>query len=155
MASIINPDASATIDLATNAASAIHSKIEKHRGHEITTKTIRAPPFSYACLELKIESLQLPSSTSLDELTVRSYITSALTQFLGITGSAISVDILKIERRQCWVRVPRQDLSPFVAAVGGWTGLTEDGDVGWNLKAKGNWLSSLVTQVEAGEVWSD
>ncbi|RDL35130.1 uncharacterized protein BP5553_07061 [Venustampulla echinocandica] len=149
----INADASAAIDLVNSATGALHNKMEKQRGHEITSKTIKAPPFSYACLELKTEAL--PSSTDLDEVTVRSYITSALTQFLGITGSAISVDILKIEGAECWVRVPRQDLSPFIAAVGGWTGLTEDGNVGWRIKAKGNWLSSLVTQTAVGKVWSD
>ncbi|TVY84798.1 hypothetical protein LSUE1_G001031, partial [Lachnellula suecica] len=91
------------------------------RGHALTTHTITTPPFSYALLEL--QTSQKPS-TQLDELTVRTYLTSALTQFLGLSGAAIVVDVLKVEveRGVCWVRVPRGDLSVFLAAVGGWIG---------------------------------
>jgi len=94
-----------------------HQKQKTSKGHEITTKTIKTPPFSYACLELVSE---ITSHITLDDLTVRAYITAALTQFLGLTGSAISVDILKVEGRECWIRVPREELSPLMAAVGGW-----------------------------------
>jgi ribonuclease P/MRP protein subunit POP8 len=125
---------------------------QQSKGHEITTKTIKATPFSYACLELISEST---SKINLDDLTVRSYITAALTQFLGLTGSAISVDILKVEGRECWIRVPREDLSPAMAAVGGWVGENdEQGKVGWKVKASGNWLSSLLGNQEVEKIWS-
>ena len=117
----------------------------------INSKTITTPPFSFICLELVSDSA---ATTKLDELTVRTYITSALTQFLGLTGSSISVDILKVKGKECWIRVPREDLSPVVAAVGGWVGGNEtEGRVGWKVKAKGNWLSVLVADREAESLW--
>lgn len=123
------------------------------KGHEINSKTIKTPPFSYACLELISES---NVDIKLDDITVRTYIMSALTQFLGLTGSAISVDILKVDGRECWVRVPREDLGPVVAAVGGWVGIGsngEDGKVGWKIKASGNWLGSLVRNMDTETIW--
>src|SRR5438045_1677503 len=61
------------------------------KSHEIATRTIKTPPFSYAWLELISDP---PSKVILEYLTVRSFLTAAFTQFLGLTGSAISVDIL-------------------------------------------------------------
>ncbi len=92
----------------------------------------------------------------LDSLTVRSHIMSALTQFLGVTGSAISVDILKVEGTECWIRVPREDLSPILAALGGWVGGSEtEGKVGWRTKGSGNWLSVLVGESGKESIWSE
>ncbi|KAH7321439.1 hypothetical protein BKA65DRAFT_80697 [Rhexocercosporidium sp. MPI-PUGE-AT-0058] len=124
------------------------------KGHDITFKTIKTPQFSYACLQLMSDS---PPATSrqLDALTVRSYVGSALSQFLGLTGSAVSIDILKVEGRETWIRVPREDLSLVLAAIGGWTGgLEGHGKVGWTVKASGNWLGVLVAQGEAGQIWN-
>lgn len=117
----------------------------------ITSKTITTPPFSYICLELVSDTA---ARIKLDEITVRAYITSALTQFLGLTGSAISVDILKVQGKESWIRVPREDLSPVIAAVGGWFGENEaEGRVGWKVKASGNWLGVLVAEREAETLW--
>jgi len=129
-------------------------KHQKHpKGHEITTKTLKTPPFSYIHLQLISDS---DGVKQLDSLTLRSHITAALTQFLGITGSAISVDILKVEERECWIRVPREDLSPVVAAVGGWTGGSEsEGKIGWRIKGSGNWLSVLVGRRGVEGIWND
>jgi ribonuclease P/MRP protein subunit POP8 len=104
-----------------------------------------------ALLELISESTP---EIKLDDLTVRSYIMAALTQFLGLTGSAISLDILKVEGRECWIRVPREDLSPVMAAVGGWVGESDEGKVGWRVKASGNWLSNLVGNQGNEKIWS-
>ncbi|TAQ90403.1 hypothetical protein B7494_g1262 [Chlorociboria aeruginascens] len=123
------------------------------KGHEITTKTIKTPPFSYACLELISEAI---TPIQLDEITVRSYITSALTQFLGLTGAAISIDILKVDGKECWIRVPREDLSPLIGAVGGWVGGGDpEGQVGWRVKASGNFLSTLVGNHGVEKIWHD
>ncbi|KAH8598011.1 hypothetical protein B0O99DRAFT_480537, partial [Bisporella sp. PMI_857] len=126
-------------------------KQNTQKGYEIISKTLKTPPFSYACLELVTD----PSAddTVLDEITVRSHVISALTQFLGLTGAAISIDILKVEGKETWIRVPREDLSPFLAAVGGWVG--GDGTVGWKVKANGNWLSSLVGNSGLEKIWND
>jgi ribonuclease P/MRP protein subunit POP8 len=126
-------------------------KSTHHRGHEITTRTIKAPYFSYICLELVSDT---GAGINLDEITVRSYITAALTQFLGLTGSSISVDIMKVQGKECWIRVPREDLSPVIAAVGGWVGGNEaDGSAGWKVNASGNWLSALVAERGVERLW--
>lgn len=156
----------------TNGSSQISSKGQK--GQELTTKTIKTPSFSYAHLQV-IFSTNIPpltfnppsalksitpapevsSKNSLDMLTFRSHVTAALTLFLGLTGSAIDVDVLKIEGNECWVRVPREDLSAVLAALGGWTGkISLDGKVGFNVKASGNWLGSIVSHREASEIWN-
>ncbi|KAF6812872.1 hypothetical protein CSOJ01_04872 [Colletotrichum sojae] len=96
------------------------------KSHELLTCTLKTPPFSYAQLELFSEG---PTSVDveMDNLQLRSYCNAALRQFLGDTGSAIAIDILKVEGRECWLRVPRQDLSPFAAAITAWAGVTEQG----------------------------
>lgn len=128
-----------------------HDKLVK--GHEITTKTIKIPPFSYAHLQLISDSDNIKD---LDSLTVRSHITATLTQFLGVTGSAISVDILKVEGAECWIRVPREDLSSVVAALGGWVGGKENEDkVGCRVKGSGNWLSILVGERGREGIWKE
>jgi len=120
-------------------------------GQEITARTIKTPPFAYACVDLITASA---SENSLDELTARSYITSALTQFLGLTGSAISIDVLKVEGGDCWIRMPREDLSIVTAALGGWVGGNEtDGKVAWRVKASGNWLSLVVGRRRLENIW--
>ncbi|PMD28305.1 hypothetical protein NA56DRAFT_614575 [Hyaloscypha hepaticicola] len=129
-------------------------KHDKHvKGHEIAAKTIKTPPFSYAHLQLISDSDNIKD---LDSLIVRSHITAALTQFLGVTGSAISVDILKVEGTECWIRVPREDLSSVVAALGGWVGGKENEDkVGWKVKGSGNWLSILVGERGREGIWKE
>lgn len=57
---------------------------------------------------------------------------------------------MKIEGRECWVRVPRADLAVFVAAVGGWV----VGGVGWRVRGKGNWLGGLLARSGEERVWS-
>ncbi|KAM4056033.1 hypothetical protein HRG_002957 [Hirsutella rhossiliensis] len=97
--------------------------------YEILTCTIKAPPFSYAHLELYTDRGPDDNggAAELDNLQVRSYCTAALRQFLGLTGVAISVDILKVEGSECWVRVPRPHLGSFAAAITAWKGTSEGG----------------------------
>lgn len=125
------------------------------KGHEISTRTIKNPPFSYVCLELISDGAAAAATAPLlDNLTVRSYLTSGLNQFLGLTGAAISVDILKVEDNECWIRVPREDLRAVIAATGQWIGTAEGNcKVGWRLKASGNWLGSLVGSQGLQNCW--
>ncbi|KAI9661438.1 MAG: hypothetical protein M1829_006269 [Trizodia sp. TS-e1964] len=119
------------------------------------TVVVRRPPFSYVHLQLRYsENIPRPP---LDILTARAYLTSALTQFLGLAGAAISVDILKVEAQEVWIRVPAEDLSAVVAAVGGWAGREEDGDceVGWQVRAYGDWLGALVKAGGEKRAWGD
>lgn len=79
--------------------------------------------------------------TAIDILTARTHFTSALQQFLGLAGTAISIDFLKVQGKDVWVRVPRDDSAAFLAALSGWIG--HDG-VAWRIRGKSEWLGSLV-----------
>ncbi|KAL4890063.1 hypothetical protein BDV59DRAFT_204662 [Aspergillus ambiguus] len=120
--------------------------------------TARNPTWTYLKLQL-IHQPGTPSSVQcrpLDPLTARTYLTAALSQFLGLMGTTVSVDILKVapEMEQekptekiVWIRVPRQDASAVVAAVSSWIGGGSGGEVGnvsWRICAKGNYLGALV-----------
>ncbi|RJE20017.1 hypothetical protein PHISCL_07646 [Aspergillus sclerotialis] len=93
------------------------------------------------------------TTTALDDLTARTFLTSALSQFLGLTGTAIPIDILKISEGQpqnqntVWIRVPREDASAVVAALSSWVGGSKasgGGNAAWRICAKGNFLGALV-----------
>ena len=135
-------------------------KDKASKSHVLSTTTIKSPPWTYMNLELISSASLLAPRTKLDELTVRSYLNAALTQFLGMTGSAISIDILKIEEggRECWVRVPRDEASAFMAAVGGWVGIgdrggDEDESVSWRIRGSGGWLSAVLGRREGEKIW--
>ena len=122
------------------------------KSHEILTCTIKSPPYAYAHLQLSTSD---PTCTpSLDDLQAKSYCTAALRQFLGLTGASISVDLLKVENNECWVRVPRQDLSVFAAAITAWAGASEDGVVRLlRLKQCGDWLGAMVGSDGQDRIW--
>ncbi|PYH65356.1 uncharacterized protein BO88DRAFT_490610 [Aspergillus vadensis CBS 113365] len=110
-----------------------------------TPKTIhftsRTPTWTYLKLQL-INNPPTTSSTStpLDPLTARTYLSAALSQFLGLTGTTIPIDILKISPPSSstgnktggggsgglgstvWTRVPRDDAAAVVAALSSWIG---------------------------------
>ena len=106
-----------------------------------STTTIRSPPWTYFHLVLVTPSSIGAKSTgpALDDITVRMHLTSALNQFLGIAGTAIPVDILKVEGSDAWIRVPSPDSNAVNEALSGWVG----NDVAWRIKGRGCWLGGL------------
>ena len=104
------------------------------------TITIRNPPFTYLHLTLLTSTISVPISNSppIDILTARAHLTSALNQFLGITGTAIPVDFLKVEGRDVWIRISREDAAAVVGALSQWVG--KDGGTSWRVNGKGEWL---------------
>ena len=129
-----------------------HQITRTARGKEIATQTIRTPVFSYIWLELIAAP---PNRVPLDALTIRTYLTAAFQQFLGLTGSAISVDLLKVEDSECWIRIPREDLSAATAALGGWLGRGDNAnEVGWRIRGSGNFLGSLVGRSSRENLWN-
>ena len=137
--------------MSDNTAIVLHGQKRARTGHEMTSRAIKNPVFSYACLELMSDGATPPA---LDDLSVRSYLTSGLSQFLGLTGSAISVDILKVQDTLCWIRVPREDLSAVLAATGQWASGFDGGSrMAWRVKASGNWLGSILGASNAENVW--
>jgi len=149
------PDAAGTTADDTTMAdvSALSAGTKAQKSRELFSCTISKPAFAYAHLELVAVGAQT-AAPALDELQVRSHLSAALSLFLGVTGAAIPVDILKVERRQCWVRVPRDDLAPFTAAVTAWPGVEDEhAQAVFHVRAAGNWLGSLVGRGEQQKLW--
>ncbi|RYP79819.1 hypothetical protein DL769_002764 [Monosporascus sp. CRB-8-3] len=125
--------------------------------HELATATISAPPWAYAHLELFSSNTGSSSSSGeeLDALQARSYCAAALKQFLGVRGAAIHLDVLKVEGRECWVRLPRDDLGAFAAAVTAWQGTTQSGCHS-TLRIRGcsDWLGTLVGRQAQDRLWT-
>ena len=135
----------------TSVAASSQGKAQKSR--ELFTCTIKSPPHSYARLEMVSETLE---PVQLDALQVRSYCTAALRQFLGDTGAAIAVDILRVRGAECWLRVPRQDLAAFAAALTAFPGISQGGGQAsaLHLRACGNWLGALLGKREQQKLWN-
>ncbi|KAK5993207.1 hypothetical protein PT974_06636 [Cladobotryum mycophilum] len=143
MTSSSNPD--------TERSSVEKSGLEK--SHELLTCTLKTPTFAYAHLELITDRQDEP--IELDNLQVKSYCTAALRQFLGLTGSAIPLDILKVNGSECWIRVPRQDLGPFAAAITAWKGTNDDGvQCLLRLKKCSDWLGTMVGSDGQDQLWN-
>lgn len=83
----------------------------------------------------------------------RSYIHAALSQFLGLTGTAIETNPLKVEGKEIWLRVPTEASSAVVAAVSQWTSLTQG--LSLQVKSKGTWLAAVVARgTTDDELWT-
>lgn len=122
-----------------NKAQPISASIKKKRKkkatkkHILTSFTIRNPQWTYLRLQRLSSAKDVPS---LDAVTAHMYLTSALSQFLGLHGAAISFDILKLEGQDVWIRLPAEDRSSLVAAAGGW--VNSNGE-GWRVKGESSW----------------
>ncbi|KAI7784718.1 hypothetical protein LA080_009362 [Diaporthe eres] len=124
------------------------AKGSKSKSCEIYSTTIKNSTYAYAHLELITTN-----NTLLDELQIRSYLTSALKQFLGATGSGMPIDILKVQGKESWVRVPRQDLGAFAAALTAWSG--SGPSTGFLIRAAGDWLGALVGRHDQRRLWGE
>ncbi|KAI1184619.1 hypothetical protein F5B17DRAFT_442473 [Nemania serpens] len=146
--------------MAANADTSIASKgsaPKVNKSHELARSVIRAPLYSYAHLELS--SANVPETNTraeeLDALQVRFYCTAALKQFLGATGMAVPLDILKVEGRSCWLRLPRDDLGAFAAAITAWQGTAQDGVHSiFRIRGCSDWLGALVGQQDEWRLWT-
>ncbi|KAI8950821.1 hypothetical protein F4801DRAFT_322452 [Xylaria longipes] len=125
-----------------------------NKSYELAKSVIKAPPYSYAHLELF--NAESSKTEELDAVQVKSYCTAALKQFLGATGMAIPLDILKVEGQSCWLRLPRDDLGAFAAAITAWQGTKQDGVLS-TLRIRGcsDWLGALVGQQDEQKLWTD
>lgn len=129
------------------------------KSHELLSCTLKAPAFSYAHLEVFREGddrrASGSSASTTDMLQFRSYCTSALTQFLGVTGAAIPLDILKVQGNECWLRVPRPDLGAFAAAVTAWPGTRDQGShLVLRVRQCSDWLGSMVGRDGQDQLWN-
>ncbi|KAH7318720.1 hypothetical protein B0I35DRAFT_250351 [Stachybotrys elegans] len=135
----------------TSQASLV-GKTGLQKSHDLLTCTARAPQFAYIHMELVTDD---GGAAELDNIQVMSYCTAALRQFLGLTGMAIPLDILKAEGADCWVRVPAPDLGSVAAAVTAWKG-TVDGDGRaclLRVKQCSDWLGTMVGGDGLDRLW--
>jgi ribonuclease P/MRP protein subunit POP8 len=105
------------------------------------TKTIRHLPYTYFHLTL-LGGTNAPQGAiqDIDAITARKFLNTALNQFLGITGTAIPIDILQTKGRDVFIRVPGEDGPAVLQALTSWTGES----VAWSVNGKGGWLGAVV-----------
>lgn len=96
---------------------------KKNSLYEEPNDPLEGLKFGYVQLQLCTDG---PDKIVLDHIRVRAYCNAALNQFLGLTGLAIPVDTLKTTSSESWLRVPREDLSNFTAAITAYRGTKID-----------------------------
>ena len=134
---------SAMASVSADAVLSQTAQLETNSQATQKTITIRNPPLTYLHLTLLTSSTSLPISNMppVDILTARAHLTSALSQYLGITGTAIPIDFLKAEGRDVWIRLPREDAAAVKGALSQWVG--KDGRVSWRVETNGEWLGAV------------
>lgn len=113
--------------------------------------TLRKAPYSYFRISLRSLSATPQPPDELDEVSTRTYLTLALQQYLGLTGTAISIDILKVEGRDAWIRVPSEDEIAVAASLSQWTGTK---DIAWRIEQRGAWLGGLAGNKDVRKLWT-
>jgi ribonuclease P/MRP protein subunit POP8 len=146
------------------STSAVKKRKRKEKEtHILHETTFRKPIWSYFHLTLVTPGTasQTPSASAapsdsrdVDALTVSTLLLQPLTAYLGITGSAVPIDILHTQGRNAYVRIPRQDARAFRAGLSGWIGGCDAGsvpgvkdggrvNVAWRVVAEGGSLGLL------------
>ncbi|KAH7089733.1 hypothetical protein FB567DRAFT_627035 [Paraphoma chrysanthemicola] len=109
-------------------------KRKDEKPHILHQSTFRRQTWTYLHLTLITPSLTTsttkPTTTTaitstpptLDPLTISPLLTQPLAQYLGTTGAATPIDILKTAGRDVWIRVPRQDARALRASLSTWVG---------------------------------
>lgn len=138
-------------------------KRKEKETHILHQTTFRKPTWSYLHLALVTPgTASQPLSASaaelvsrdIDALTVSTLLLQPLTAYLGITGSAVPIDILHAQGRNAYIRIPRQDARAFRAGLSGWIGSCDAGsvpgvkeggrvNVAWRVVAEGKSLGLL------------
>lgn len=144
-------------------ADAKKRKRKEKETHILHQTTFRKPTWSYFHLALvtpgtasqTLSASAAPSeSRDIDALTVSTLLMQPLTAYLGITGSAMPIDILHAQGRSAYIRIPRQDARAFCAALSNWIGGCDAGsvpgmkeggrvNVAWRVVAEGGSLGLL------------
>lgn len=128
-----------------------HATVKRKRSEKassnVTQFTIRNPPWSYLQLSLITNS----PNYQLDALTAHLHLRAALSQFLGLHGTAIPIDILKLNDNDVHIRVPNEDASAVVIAVGGWVGKAGEG---WKVKNSESWGAGLHSSATGADLFS-
>lgn len=135
-----------------SATAAQAAKSQKSR--ELFSCTIAKPTFAYAHLELVTTDDEAEQAT-LDALEVRSWCAAALKRFLGVAGAGMPIDVLKVQGSESWVRMPREDLGRFAAAITAGPGINNGSSPAvLRIRASGNWLGSLLARHDQHKLWT-
>lgn len=136
----------------TQTSSASSKKRRKKRApkkHILSQFTIRNPPWTYIHLEHLVPT---GTASDLDAVTAQLHLTAALSQFLGLHGTAIPFDILKLEGQDLWIRLASEDRPALVAAAGGW--VSKNGE-GWRVKGWSSWDASTTNRDSGQDLFMD
>ena len=90
-----------------------------------------------------------------DLLTWRTLLTSALTQFLGLVGAAVQVDLLQLDRDEVWLRVPRTDVKRFATAVSSYVGTLDGRRIAVRVLGTSDFLMGLVSKTTETRIWDE
>jgi ribonuclease P/MRP protein subunit POP8 len=114
-------------------SSAKPTKKPSSNPHILHQHTFRAPQTTNFHISL------YPPSANLDTLLASQLLTQALSSYLGLTGAAIPIDILKLdsESGQVWIRVPRRDARAVRAGLGAWMGNVRGEKRVWRVRGEG------------------
>jgi ribonuclease P/MRP protein subunit POP8 len=105
-------------------------------GSTLITNTIRSSKWTYFHLAL----FSPGNEPELDAITARANMNAAMKRFLGLTGSAMPIDILKLDGVEVWVRVLREHANAFHEAMSSWTSASSK----YVVKGREDWLIKLV-----------
>lgn len=138
-----------------DAIDPVEHKSDKCHHPPIQQFTLRDPPYTYFHLSVHALNSQpgppseRTSTHSLDEITARTYLTSALQQYLGVTGTAIALDILKVDGASVFIRVPSDDEAAVAAALSQWVSSGARA-FGLRIRARGSWLGGVLGRGRGG-----
>lgn len=143
------PTTQATSQTSTTA----NNNRKKRRKKPPTNQTlsqfpIRKPEWTY----IHLQHISSSTTASLDAVTAHLHLTAALSTYLGLHGTAIPIDILKLEGREIWIRVPAEDRAALIAAVGGW--VSGNGE-GWRVRGWSHWNASGVGRDGGKDLFGD
>ena len=131
--------------------------------HQLYATTL-IPEFAYVHVEIITDPPPAPSPSAEDGadkpaeqqdwLQVLFLCRAALQRFLGATGTAIPLDVLKVKGAHSWLRLPRPDLAAFAAALAAYPGSAEDGALRvLRMHEASDWLGAMVGSDGQTDLW--
>lgn len=111
--------------------------------------SLRDAPYAYIHISVANSSR---ASSSLDEITIRQHLLAALKQYLGLHGTAIEIDILKISGLQAWLRMQRDDEMAVVASLSQYSGNSNHDFI--RVLDRSSWLGTLTNSANSGNLWT-
>jgi hypothetical protein len=77
-----------------------------------------------------------------DILTAKQRLNTALARFLGVLGSTVQADILHLDGKDLWVRVPKDSGNAFQEAISSWSEAETQSK--YIIKGREDWLVKLM-----------